>query len=279
MFLVFKNVIDFFSSDKFYMPVLIVVVGVLGYKIISKTIVKVSKVNKKINSKINQNTSVFNDKRKSTVVSLINNVIKYTIAIIVIIAILNIYGVNTRSLTASLGIASAIVGLAFQDIIKDFLSGIFIIFDNDYAVGDWITIDGFKGEVIQMGLRTTKIRAYTGEIMSISNSAFNKVINYNLGDSRLFISIPFGYDEKVENVERVLDEVLKEIKKERNIKKTELLGVEEFEDSCIKYAVAIECKPNTHIATKRLFLRNVKSAFDENNIVIPYNKLDIHIEK
>lgn len=271
----FELIINIITSKKFYLPVLFIALGIISYKIISKTIKKVSK----IDGYINKTHSEGYDKRKSTVVGLINNIIKYTIAIIVIVSILNVYGVNTKSIIASIGIASAIIGLAFQDIIKDFLSGIFIIFDNAYAVGDWVTIDNFKGEVIAVGLRTTKVRAYTGEIMSLSNSSFTKVINYNLNSPKLYLTIPFGYEEKIEKVEEILKKVLEELKKDKDVKATTLLGVESFEESCILYAIEIDCKTSTQFRIKRLLLRNIKMAFDENGITIPYNKLDVHVKK
>lgn len=275
MIKMFELIINIITSKKFYLPVLFIALGIISYKIISKTIKKVSK----IDGYINKTHSEGYDKRKSTVVGLINNIIKYTIAIIVIVSILNVYGVNTKSIIASIGIASAIIGLAFQDIIKDFLSGIFIIFDNAYAVGDWVTIDNFKGEVIAVGLRTTKVRAYTGEIMSLSNSSFTKVINYNLNSPKLYLTIPFGYEEKIEKVEEILKKVLEELKKDKDVKATTLLGVESFEESCILYAIEIDCKTSTQFRIKRLLLRNIKMAFDENGITIPYNKLDVHVKK
>lgn len=263
------------SSDKFYLPVIFIFIGIVSYKIISKTVKKVGK----FNNYIGKGHSKGYDKRRDTVIGLINNIIKYIIAIIVVILILNLYGVNTRSIVASIGIAGAIIGLAFQDIIKDFLAGVFIIFDNEYAVGDWIKIDDFRGEVISIGLKTTKIRAYTGEIMILSNSSFNKIINYNLNPPSIYIQIPFGYDEKIEKVEEVLSSVLVEIGKEKDVKKFELLGVESFEDDCIYYSIYVSCAVGTQFAIKRLLLKKIKMAFDEAGIVIPYNQLDVHIDK
>ena len=111
--------------------------------------------------------------------------------------ILNLYGINTTSIIASLGVASLVIGLAFQDIIKDFLAGIFIIFDNEYAVGDTVEINGFKGEVISLGLKTTKIKAYTGEVKALSNSSFTEVINYSLNHSNILMYIPISYETKI----------------------------------------------------------------------------------
>ena len=110
------------------MPVFYVVGGVITYILVSSMINSVSKINIK--------GSIGLDKRKITIVSLIKNIIKYIIAIIVLLMMLNLYGVDTTSIIASLGVFSLVLGLAFQDIIKDFLAGVFIIFDNEYAVGD-----------------------------------------------------------------------------------------------------------------------------------------------
>ena len=275
-----KILIKFITSEKFYLPLFMIGIGIIVYKIIADTIIRISKINHNINEKYNKNYSAGYDKRKSTVVSLINNIIKYIIAVIIIISILNLYGVNTSSILASIGIAGAVIGLAFQDIIKDFLAGIFIIFDNAYAVGDWITIDGFKGEVISVGLKTTKIKAYTGEVMILSNSSFNKVTNFNLETPRLFVKIPFSYEEDLLKIESIIDKVLKALKEEdKDVKKIEMLGVDSFEESFINYAVAIDCNVGTYVKVRRKFLRNIKLAFDKNKIAIPYNQLDVHIEK
>ncbi|MBR3161830.1 MAG: mechanosensitive ion channel family protein [Bacilli bacterium] len=275
-----ETLINNITNEKFYLPVFSIAIGIIIYHIIAGTIIKISKINSEISEKYNKNHSKEYDKRKSTIISLINNIIKYIIAIIIIIYVLNIYGINTSSILASIGIAGAIIGLAFQDIIKDFLAGMFIVFDNAYAVGDWITIDGFKGEVISVGLKTTKIKAYTGEVMILSNSSFNKVTNFNLETPKLFIKIPVNYQEDLTKVEEVINKVLIDLKEnDSDVKKTEMLGVDSFDESSMKYAVTIDCNVGTYIRIRRKFLRNIKLAFDKNKIVIPYNQLDIHMEK
>lgn len=260
------------QSAKFYMPIIYIVIGIIVYYFISRTITRLSKINiKKISDSY--------DKRKSTVISLINNIIKYIIIIIVILLILNTYGVNTTSIIASLGAVSVIIGLAFQDIIKDFLAGIFIIFDNAYAVGDVVEINGFKGEVISLGLKTTKIRSYTGEVKIISNSSFIEVINFNLYHSKIFIKVPFPYNVKVEKIEKALNKVKEEIEKNSDVYEMTLLGIDEFGESSINYAIILECKPMQHIGIKREVLKLIKKTFDEEKIEIPYNQLDIHIKE
>lgn len=263
--------LKFIQSEKFYLPIIYIVVGMFIYFVVAKMITSISKIDIKHNKGI--------DKRKNTVIVLVKNIIKYVIAIIVIIMILDVYGVNTTSLIASLGVATAILGLAFQDTIKDFLAGVFLVFDNAYAVGDWIKVNDFTGEVIALGLKTTKVRAYNGEVKILANSSFTEVINYNLEHSKVLIYIPVHYNTSMEKLESVLNDVKKTIEKEKNVYSMELLGIDDFGDSAIKYAIVIDCESMTHIGAKRKVLGLIKKKFDEEGIVIPYNQIDVHIEK
>lgn len=266
-----ESIFTFFASDKFCLPILYILIGIIIYNIIALIIVRVSKIHVK-GKKV--------DKKKQTIISLIKNIIKYVIGIFVILAILEVYGVDTTKILASLGIAGVVIGLAFQDIIKDLLAGIFIIFDNEYAVGDYVEINGFTGEVVGFGLKTTKIKAYTGEIKYISNSSFTEVINYSVAPSKLLLDIPVSYNSNLEKVEKVLTDILEEIKKLDNVKgEVELLGVNELADSSVVYNIAIDCMPMMHYGVKRKTLKMIKEAFDKNKIEIPYNKLDIYLKK
>lgn len=271
-----KDINKIITSKQFYLPLIYIIIGIIIYYVFFFLTKKISKINDKVDGKL---VNKGNIKRKNTIVGLINNIVKYIIAVIVIINILNVYNVNTDKILASLGIASFVIGLAFQDIIKDFLAGIFIVFDNTYAVGDWITVDNFKGEVISMGLKTTKIRANTGEVMILANSTLTKVINYNLSNPKIYLKVPFSYEEKIEKVEKVLNSIIEDIKKEENVKDANLLGVDGFEASNMDYALEVICNPNKQYIIKRILLRKIKLAFDENKIVIPYNQIDVHIDK
>ena len=253
------------------MPVFYVVGGVITYILVSSMINSVSKINIK--------GSIGLDKRKITIVSLIKNIIKYIIAIIVLLMMLNLYGVDTTSIIASLGVFSLVLGLAFQDIIKDFLAGVFIIFDNEYAVGDWVKINDFTGEVVSLGLKTTKIKAYSGEVKALSNSSFTEVINYNLHPSNLFMEIPFGYEVKLEVIEKILNNVKESIIKDDNVIDFQLLGINSFEDSYLKYAIVVLCNSMTHYGIKREVLKLIKISMEKEKINVPYNKIDVNLKK
>ena len=263
--------LEFIKNDKIYLPIVYVIIGIFMYSVITKMISSISMID------IRKSKGL--DKRKNTIIALIKSIIKYVIALIVIIMVLGVYGVNTTSLIASLGVATAIIGLAFQDTIKDFLAGVFLIFDNAYAVGDTVKINGFTGEVTALGLKTTKIRAYTGEVMTLSNSSFTEVINYNLNNSKVLIKVPVSYDIKTEKLEKILNNIKNIIEEEKDVYSMDLLGIDEFCDSCINYAIMLECAPLAHYAIRRKLLGLIKKEFDKNNIVIPYNQIDVHIEK
>ena len=268
---ILNAIFGFFISDKFYLPILYILIGILIYNLVTFLIVRVSKINVK-GRKV--------DKKKTTIISLFKNIIKYIIGIFVILAILEVYGIDTTKILASLGIVGVVVGLAFQDIIKDLLAGIFIIFDDQYAVGDMVTINGFTGEIVALGLKTTKIKAYTGEVKILSNSSFTEVINYNKSLTKLLVKIPVSYNTSINKLEIVLDSIKEDIKAIENVVgEVEFLGVDELSDSSMVYVIAVDCAAYKHFAVKRQILRLVKETLDNNKIEIPYNKLDIYMKK
>lgn len=265
-----EKVLKIIGNPKIYLPIIYILIGVIIYNIIASLIYKITKRHLP-NGKV--------DKRKDTIFNLIRSIIKYLILIFIVLGILNVYGVNTTSILASLGIFAAVIGLAFQDIIKDFLAGVSIIFDNKYSVGDTVNINGFYGTVISFGLRTTKIKAFTGEVKSINNSSFTEVINYNNFDTDIFMKLNVSYDTDIEKLEKVLESIKDDVLKIENVKDYKLLGLDEFADSSLVYVVDITCKAMTMLPVKRNTLKVVKKAFDKAGIEIPYAKIDVNIKK
>jgi len=259
---------EIITSPKFYQPIIYIVIGIVLNFVVSKVVGKIT--NKGNNAK---------DKRKTTIINLVKSIIKYLILIFIVLGILDAYGVNTTSIIASLGVAAAVIGLAFQDILKDFLAGITIIFDNKYAVGDTVEINGFTGTVISLGLRTTKIKAFSGEVKCIGNSSFTEVTNYNLAVADLFIKLNVAYDTNIDKLEKVLESLRKDILAIENVKDYKLLGVDALGDSSIVYLIDVTCKAMTGAGIKRKVLRLVKDKFDKEKINIPYTTVDVNIRK
>ncbi|MBQ8219514.1 MAG: mechanosensitive ion channel family protein [Bacilli bacterium] len=257
--------IEFITSKKFLLPIVYIALGIIIYSVVKIIISKISK-NKHMN------------KKKITIISLVKNIVKYLIFIFIILGILNTFGVDTTSIIASIGVAGVIIGLAFQDIIADFLAGIFIIFDNQYKLGDIISVNGFKGEVISLGLMSTKIKAATGEVMILGNSSFTEVINYSANNKTYYIDIDVSYDTDINKLEKVLNDMKEKVEKiDGYVGNYKLLGINEFADSSIKYLITFECRCDMQYQVKRDFNKILKNELDRSNIEIPYKKIDINI--
>ena len=257
--------IDFLKSEKFILPIVYIVIGLVLLRVVRFIVNKISK-NKYV------------DKKRKTIISLIKNIIKYLIYIFVILSILSVYGVDTSGILASLGIAGLVIGLALQDIIADFVAGIFILFDDQYTLGDVVEVNGFKGEVIGFGLMSTKIKNATGDVLILSNSSFKEVINFSRNNNNLLINLDVSYDTDIDKLEKVLEELREEVQKMENVVGDyKLLGINEFSSSSIKYLVSIECKANCQYQIKRDYFKLVRNAFNKNKIEIPYNKLDVNV--
>ena len=108
-------------TKKVLLPIVYIIIGVIVYNIIKFLMMKISKTK-------------YADRKKKTLISLLKNIIKYLIMIFVVLAILSVYGVDTSALVTSIGVAGVIIGLAFQDMVRDFLAGVLILFDNHYAL-------------------------------------------------------------------------------------------------------------------------------------------------
>ena len=262
-------ILKFVLSKKFYLPISYIVFGIIFYAVICNIVNKTLKVkNKHINMK-----------KQTTIVNLIKSIIKYIILIIVILMILSVYGVDTSSIIASISVVGVVIGLAFQDTLKNLLSGISIIFDNHYMVGDVVEINGFKGEVISLGLQSTKVKSYTGEVFIIGNSLITSIINYSQNDSKLLIDIPVSYNTNINKLEKILDNLRDRIENISSVRGGyELLGVDSFSSSAVIYKIVVDCICNEQFGVKRKILKLIKEELDKNKIEIPYNKLDVYIK-
>lgn len=126
-----------------------------------------------------KNASAAHKQRIKTISKMLSSILRYVFLVILLLVILAVLGVNVTSLLAGLGIVTAIVGLAFQDMLKDFIAGIAIIAENQFGVGDTVITqaDGFKGVVTDVGLKTTEITNDKGEVKIIANHNVDGLIN------------------------------------------------------------------------------------------------------
>jgi len=249
-------------------PILIVLVSFVIYLVLKSIINNVFRIRSK-----------YIDKRKTkTINGLINNLIKYFIVVVDIVMILDIFGIDTKTLIASLGVVGIVAGLAVQDTLKDFVAGMSIILENQYRVGDTITIKGFRGEVISLGIKSTRIRSLTGEIMIVPNHLIEEVINHSLEKSVAVVDIPVSYGTNVDKLEKVLSELFDELNGSITGLKSEIriLGLQSYDDSSITYRVCVDTIPMEHLRVERELKRAIKIALDKNHIEIPFPQVVVH---
>jgi len=264
-----KEVIDIVLSKKVIVPFFIIIISTIVYIFLSKVIHKLLSVKLK--------GVRINDRRQKTTISIIDNIIKYFIAIISLLMILDIYGIDTKSLITSLGVVSLVAGLALQDFLKDIIAGVSILFEDQYAVGDIVTLGDFKGTVVYLGLKTTRVKAFNGETLVISNRNIEKVINHSLEDSVSFLDVQVSYDEDIDKVKNVLNNLCIELTKELNLfENANVCGVQDLADSSVIIRMSFKCSFLDRVKNERIFKERIKKEFDKNNIEIPFTQVVIH---
>lgn len=259
--------IKIITSKEFYVPVITICITYLITKAVSRLVKRF----------INSNAKEINDKKRNTIFVLINSIVKYCLIILACIIILGSWGVNVTGFITGLGIAGVVGGLALQDALKDIIMGCNIILDNYFVVGDYVTINGFTGEVVEFGLKNTKIRDVNGVTLVISNREITNVINYSLKSFNLPINIDVAYEENHEKVLKILDKVIEElIAENKYVKKGSSAGINGLDESSIKYLLNITCNPKEQFLAKRQVLLKVKESFDKNKVKIPYKQIEVH---
>lgn len=253
---------------KVVMPFVVILVAIIIYTIAKS-------ITKGIFERSSKRLSVQRRQRVDTVRTLVVNIEKYLVIIVALIIILSIFGVNVTSMVAGLGIMTAIVGLAFQDLAKDIIAGISLVTENQFDVGDNVEINGFRGNVIELGLKTTKLKNYKGHIKCIANHAITEVTNYTDNkDALAEVNVGVSYKHKSEEVEKALDQVRLNLrlsdKMDDSLGDLIVNGITDFADSAVVWRVSMPCKPNTAIGVERAIRREVKAVFDKEGIEIPF---------
>ena len=259
------------SGNQSYVPDIILRILSLSFVIISITYL-IRFILKGIGPKL---------KRGQALASLLSSFAKYLGAIILIFAILGTLGVDTTVLLASAGILSLIVGLGAQPLIEDIFAGIFIVFERTFEIGDIIVVDGFRGTVKEMGIRTTKIEDAGGDVKVINNSDIRTLINMTSKLSTAVCDISISYNEDIEKVEQVLNENLGKIKEKYKaiVNGPTYVGVQSLADSAVIIRVIAECNEMMRYQVQRDINREIKIIFEKNNIQIPYPQIVVHDAK
>lgn len=218
-----------------------------------------------------------NKKKNHTLNTLIQSILRYGVYFIAILMILEEMGVKTSSIIATAGVGGLAIGFGAQNLVKDIITGFFIIFEDQYGVGDFIKIEEITGTVEEIGLRITKLRGFKGDINIIPNGEVSTVTNYSRGNSAAIVDMSISYESDIDKATRVIENVCdKYAEGNPDIVETpQVLGIVSMGDSDIVIRVLGRTLPVKHWGVERDLRKAIKEAFDEYDIEIPYPRLKV----
>jgi small conductance mechanosensitive channel len=222
-----------------------------------------------------------NQKRRITMLKVTNSLINYTLKIVAILVILSVWGINVLPALAGLGILGLVVGLGAQSLIKDLIAGFFIVFEHHFDVGDVVEINGFKGRVIDIGLKTTRVQNWKNDIKIFGNGSITESINYSVADSVAIIEFGIAYGE---DVQKCIDLLNQELPKYKDllpelIEIPVVLGVTELANSSVNIRVIAKTLPESQYGVERKIRQGIKEILDKNGIEIPFPQVVVHNAK
>lgn len=154
-----------------------------------------------------RNKMDFSSSRRSTIYKMLENAFSYTLAFFFIYTVLSILGIPISTLIASAGIAGLAIGLGAQTFINDIVNGFFILLENQFDVGDSVTIGDFSGKVVSIGLRSTQLQGFNGTHHFLPNHTIDVISNNSRNDMRAMIEINLPADTDFEHVRQILESV------------------------------------------------------------------------
>ena len=250
----------YLTTGKFWVSLAIVIVAVIIWHVLKK----VQKSWKEKNGGFTTASNVGFD------------IARFLFFFILIVALLQINGVNVTALITGLGIVSVIIGLALQDYLKDIIMGVHILSDKFFKVGDVVRYNGVEGVVIAFNIRTTKLKLVTyNEIVTISNRNITEItVLSDMFD--LDINLPFYVDSDL--IHTTLKELAERIAKIDGVTKTLYKGTERFNDSSVTYRIRYWTPPDgRRLDIRRSALMIVQDGLKEAGIPFPYNHLDVDL--
>ncbi len=217
--------------------------------------------------------------RARTVVTVVTNLLRYLTIIVIIIGALCLLEVDMPTILAGVGIVALIIGFGAESLITDVVTGMFILVDNQYNVGDIIEVNGFRGTVQEIGIRTTSIVDTGGNVKIINNSDMKNILNRSDNASKAVADFPIPYETDLERLEQKIPALLQEIYQNNPavLKAPPVyLGVQELGDSAVVLRFVAEVGESDIYAGARILNRDLFIGFRRLGVECPFQQVDIH---
>ncbi|MBA7560400.1 mechanosensitive ion channel family protein [Candidatus Atribacteria bacterium 1244-E10-H5-B2] len=279
----YQAVLSFFSPEnlilwwgKFITIIIILVVAKIILSIVNKFIEKsLTPLKKSKNYKKRIS-------RANTLIPLLQNISKYVLYFISGVMVLRELGVDTTAIIASAGVVGLAIGFGAQSLVKDILSGAFLLFEGIISVGDSVNVGEHSGTVEVIGLRNIHLRKYSGELRVIPYGEVASFGNFNKGYMRAIVKVGVAYEQDVEKGMKTLEEIADKWAEENKdivLEAPIVQGVLSLGSSEVTLRVSIKVKPMTHWGAERELKRRIKDTFDKKGIEIPFPRQVVYLKK
>ena len=208
-------------------------------------------------------------RKAKTLSAIIKSLSKYIIYFIGLIIILDIFGIPTTSILATAGVGGLAVGFGAQSLVKDIITGFFILFEDYFSVGDYIETHGLDGVVEEIGIRSTRLRAFSGDLYIIPNGNIEMVTNRSRGDMRAWIDVRIDYKEDIDRALQALNTVARTMGDDENINcGPTVLGVTNLAKEDVVLSIQAMAKPMEQWNVERKLRKEIKEEFERQGISI-----------
>ncbi|MGE5588892.1 MAG: mechanosensitive ion channel family protein [Clostridia bacterium] len=237
-------------------------------------------VDKLITQRTTEARRLMDERKARTLRSLLKSLLRYAIYVFAGISILGELGVDTTSLLAGAGLAGLALGFGAQNLVRDVINGFFILFEDQFAVGDYVTVADSEGIVESVGLRTTSIRAFSGALQIVPNGQISKVVNHMGSAMRVLFSVTVDYRTDVNRAIEVLARDFEKAKTEipNIVDGPTVLGVNGLGDYGVELLIIAKAKPMEQWQVERDLRKRVKETFDREGIALSSPSMRVYLE-
>ena len=219
------------------------------------------------------------NRRTQTIISIVGNALRYITAIVVLGWGLRILGADVGTVVASVGILALIIGFGANSLIADLVTGIFMIFENQYNIGDYVEVGGFRGKVTSIGVRTTCLEDAGGNVKIVNNSDMSNILNRSDHSSRAVSTIGIPYETDLEKLEEKIPQMMEEIYSRHSdvmLSVPKYLGVDELADSAVVLKFVAEVDDKNIYSAGRVLNRELFLCFRKVGVNVPFPQVDVH---
>lgn len=274
---IWKSLAGFFENIGQYADdVLIALIKIAGIIALARIIVALTRrVSRRIvKARVHRKPHSAVAQKAETIQTVTDSVLKYAIYFFALMGILGVLGLGAAvsSMLAAAGIGGIVIALGAQSLVKDIMSGMFMLFENQLTVGEFIRIGDHEGTVNAVTLRTTTIIRFTGEAVTIPNGSIDTIINYSRGGHLALIDMPVTFETDIEKASALMLRAGADYKAAHDniLEEPRVLGIIELGESGMVLRMVMRVLPLTHWETERALRRMIIEAFDKNGVAVPY---------